>query len=477
FWTDESRRRSARFGIEYIDIPLKVDCSSPIVRNPGMSFNLGFRPIQGETKLATDEYSRFTLHARAGGEQLKHYYYARRFGEYYGLFFPQDYYSQDWPVLQTKYLRIHHDPKTEKYLNSIVLDEIDRFIEKMANHIDLSNDALKLLEKEKLEYFYCDSDNMVKEMTGYLAKGTYDLASDDIISSFFPHYHELTHFLVNLKLRRLHLYSLPLFREGVAVCYGGRWGKAPTTMLTLGAILYRENIVPLDSILTMTGFEKSAGSDLAYPVAGLFTSYIIDEIGTDKYFDLYQQLSGNFERVYALTTDEIQQSIARAAGKDDWNKLRDEFETYVTKWLAESAGMFPGTIEGGKVVFEDSDLSLKRNGDWYTLTAVAPPGTVNKGNLLFGLEPGLSGKGSTLFDNQYRTDVNFEGYRFGIRFDQNEVGIYDYATNQLLVKYIWGMLPSEAYYNEAENKLTFRFNKEVVESKLSSGHDYKKLSE
>ena len=32
-WTKAAIERSSRFGIEYSDIPLKIDCASPLVRN------------------------------------------------------------------------------------------------------------------------------------------------------------------------------------------------------------------------------------------------------------------------------------------------------------------------------------------------------------------------------------------------------------------------------------------------------------
>ena len=472
YWTEESRRRAGRFGIEYIGIPLKVDCASPIVRNPELGMELTPNPIRTETNLQDEEYLRYTFDVLAGTENLTHQFYARRIDQYVWLMFSQDYHCQTWPVKQTKYFDIHYQPEVEKYLNPVVLDEADRFVEKMAGAIGLSEDDLKLLETEKIRYFYCGSDRMVYYITGYLTKGTYDLASDDIISAFFPHFHELTHFLINLKLRHLPLYAVPLFREGAAVLYGGRWGKTPRSMLTLGSYLYKEGVVGLDSILTMSDFEKSAGSDLGYPLSGLFVGYLIDKKGADAFLELYREMSGSFEKVVNLTPADIQSAIAAKIGLAGWEEVVTDFDQYVNTWLGQNCGIYPGGTPKGKEVLKSGNIALTKDGDWLTITATYPSGQAPAGNLMFGLDSALQLDLSSLFDEQYASEIAFNHYRYGIRFDQFEAGVYDYATNHLLAKYIWGMAPSDAYFDEKANRVTLRFNANVVGGILPSPENF-----
>ncbi len=474
YWTANSRHRSSRFGIEYIDIPLKIDCASPIIRNTEEVLSLGFSNLQisGETKLATEDFLRCAYEPLVGTEKVKYYYYTQLIEGYHWLIFSQDYHARGWPTLQTKYFNIRYSAGRKPYLNQIVLDAADNFIEKTGKTLGLSGDDLKLLEKEKIEYIYCDSDVLVKDITDHLVMGTYDLASDDIISAFFPHYHELTHFLVNFKLRRLHLYSLPVFREGVAVLYGGRWGKAPTAMLTLGAYLHQGKVVTLDSILTLTDFDRNAGSDLAYPVAALFAGYLIDKTNMETFLELYREMSGGFEKIYNLTSGEVKAALVARAGVNNWSEVEAGFDGYVKGWLSQKAGVFPGSITGGEVIFQSGGLTLSRNGDWIGLTATFPAGKAASGNLLFGQDPGVELEASTLFDEQYRHQREFENYRFGIRFDQFEVGLYDYATNHLLAKYIYGMSPSEAYYDKDGNRVTLMFKADAFGGALPSAQDH-----
>jgi hypothetical protein len=65
-----------------------------------------------------------------------------------------------------------------------------------------------------------------------------------------------------------------------------------------------------------------------------------------------------------------------------------------------------------------------------------------------------------------------QGYRFAVRFDRNEVGLYDYATSHMLAKYIWGISPSTDYYDEADNIVRFRFSCELVDAKKPHKDDY-----
>lgn len=462
FWTPESLERSNRFGIEYIDVPLKIDCASPIVRNPSLGINLPPNPVHNETVLDTGDYKRYTFEVLAGTETFTHYYFARQIDNYHWLTFPQDYYCRDWPVKQTKYFDIHYQPGVEKYLNPVALEEADRFIEKLAGAIGLSFEDMKRLQEQKIRYFFCESDQMIYYITGYKGKGFYDLPSDDIVSAFFPHFHELTHFMINFKLKQLPLYTVPLFREGAAVQFGGRWGKAPRSMLTLGGYLYKEGVVWLDSILTMSDFEKSAGSDLGYPVAGLFVGYLIEKKGADTFLDLYRDMSGSFEKVNSLTLLAIQSMIAEKIGASDWKEVSDDFNRYVMDWLDQNCGIYPGGTEKGDEILKSGNIVLTKDGDWLTITATYPTGQLPNGNILFGLDSALGVEASSLFDEQYPHDVEFNRYRYGVRFDQFEAGVYDYATNQLLAKYIWGMAPSDAFYDQEANRVTIRFNTGLV---------------
>lgn len=476
-WNEPSLERASRFGIVYTDIPLKNDCNSPVIRDLKL-FRNHLQPVAKRIIALDDQnYQRLLYSSIVEGELVEHNYYMYFDGNYWWLCYPQDYYCRDWPVRESRYLRLHVDPSAERYLNPVSIEAADSFIERIADSLKLSKDQMKMLRDEKIDYFYCGSDSTIEQITGHLVKGVFDLPSNDLISSFFPHYHELIHFLVTLKLQRLPLYAQPLLREGIAVTWGGRWGKTPTSLLDLGGFLYREKIVDLDSMLTMSLFELHSGADIGYPVAGLFCAFLLDRMGRERFFEVYLKLSGDFETVYAQTVPEVKQIFVEAAKTKDWAGFLERFDKFIEKVLDSRLMIRPGTLAKGKVLIEGDNYIVRANKHWLGFEFSFEPGQKTTGNLMFGFDKRLAAVSSILFGEQYGVATNVDGYRFGVRFDRNEVGLYDYATSHLMAKYIWGITPSDDYFDEANNRITLMLHKDLLKNHLPEKNDVKYLAQ
>ncbi len=474
-WTEECRERAGRFGIEYENIPLKIDCYSPVVKDIDLMRDY-LQPPAKKTANMPLGFSSLSYSAIVSGELVEHTYYMRDIDNYFWLTFPQQYYTANWETKETKYFRIRYNSILENNLNEINLAEADKFIENTAVQLGLSNEDIKLIEQKNIEYIYCESDKQVKSITGHLVKGTYDMPSNDIISAFFPHYHEIVHLLVNYKLRKLPFYALPLLREGSAVYFGGRWGKAPKTLATIGEFLITENIVSLDSIITFSDFNKIATSNIAYSVAGLFTGYLIDKIGVDAYLKLYREFSGDLKTLMYLSADEIKQKFADTVKKKNWDDLQKDFRSYLDKLLI-NAQMTPGLTKGNKEIYNADGIIIRDDKGFYTFEISSQSKDTVSGNLVFDYEKALDGKNSSLFGEQYKLTKKFSGYRFGVRYDRNEVGVYDYATNHLIAKYIWSLKPVDSYFDDSEHKLYFKFKKDVLPFELNKKTDFTLLSD
>lgn len=475
-WTEAAQERSSRFDIEYENIPIRIDCSSPVVRYlDRVRFRHLDPPAKSIEQLAGSRFVRLHYQAVVDGELLEHDYYIVSDGGYFWLTYPQDFIAADWLVTETKYLRIHHQPGQGKYLNELILSKADSFVEKTAQLLEIPKKDIEAIAEKKIEYFYCKSDDKVEEITGFHIKGTLDLASNDIISAFFPHYHEIAHLLVNIKLKQLPLYTLPVMREGIAICYAGRWGKTPQTLNDLGGYLLKHEIVALDSILTMEGFRNHAGSDIAYPVAGLLSSYLLDRIGPHKFMQLYRQFSGEFEKVNEFTNDQVYQMLTRATSDDSWELFMERFNKFANETIQSRAVAVPGALDKGELILTRENLIIRKDKDWLSVEFIGLPTGPPTGNLLFGHDQRLEKSASAMFEEQYQGNESFEGYRFGIRFDRNEAGLYDYGTNHLLAKYIWGISPSEDYFDEEHNRLTIRFQTELFEDQFPTEGKFKLL--
>jgi hypothetical protein len=398
--------------------------------------------------LASQDYYRLDFSRLVNNSLVEHSYYMYFDSSYYWLSFSQDFFCRDWPVDSSRYLRINAHPTVGKYLNSAVLYEVDRFIEETAASLNIEASMLDTIADRKIEYFFCESDQRIEQICGHRVKGFLDLPSNDIISSFFPHNHEIVHLLVNIKLRQLPLFTQPLLREGLAVHFGGRWAKAPAALSGLGAFLLREELVSLDSLLTYSGFNSAAGPDIAYPVAGLFSSFLIDRVGVDDFLSLYRQLSGSEAEVEAMTAEEVKAAIG-ATAELEWPALLDEFAAFIDRTLTEDASFLPGSVRQAKLLIEGAGFSISADDDWLVFEFPYDNDMPPIGSFEFGYDARLVGAGSMLFEEQHGRQTPFDGYRFAIQFDGNEAGLYDYATNHLVGKHIQSLTPSPEYLDGA----------------------------
>ena len=466
FWNRAAQDRSTKFGIEYENVPLKIDCTSPVVNNLNVMKDYLQPPVKRVEDLFNGKYQKLIFSAIVKGENIEHNYFAQYDGKYFWLTYPQDIYSVGWSVKESEYFRVHIHPDVEKYLTGLMFEEADRFVERMGDSLGLTIYDMRHLQSTKIDFYYCASDEIVAQMTGQRTRGIYDKASSDIISSFFPHHHEVVHLLVDYRLRNLPLFAHPLFEEGLAVHYGGRWGKSTESLMPLGIYLYNEGLVSLDSLVSYNSFKNNAEADIAYPLAALFNRFILEKIDKEKYFALYRKLSGSYQELSSLPADSVKQRISRALSFGDWDQLVSAFNEFLKTYKANEYVIMPGNSGKGKELISDKGFVVKNNGEWLEFEFDA--GTETKGNLLFGQIDSSRAAISAMFIEQYRNEIPFEGYRYGVRFDANEAGLYDYATNTLLAKYIAGVDPSEAYINPDSHKVLFRVRKNLTNGVLPS---------
>jgi hypothetical protein len=186
-------------------------------------------------------------------------------------------------------------------------------------------------------------------------------------------------------------------------------------------------------------------------------------MGMPKFLDLYLRLSGKFSEVNSLSIGDIQTTFAEAAGRTSWDDLKTDFANYLKRHQEKKVVALPGLGKQGKKIIDDTRFTVFDNGEWLAFEFAAAPGdSLCQGNLIFGPIESLKGHVSSLFESQYRDGTLIDGYRYGVRYDQNEAGLYDYVTNQLVAKYIWGITPSDDYFNTEQKKIAVRFRKSLL---------------
>jgi len=151
---------------------------------------------------------------------------------------------------------------------------------------------------------------------------------------------------------------------------------------------------------------------------------------SDEFWKLYLDMSGDFNTVYEMSRLHIKDRLSVALGVTDWPSVLAAFESYILEAIADRVPLLPGSVAEGSTLANSDGYRIVSNDDWLGFEFTRPAGTEVTGNLLFARDERLVAGGSELHQKQYQGGVAFGGYRFGIRYDQHEVGLYDYATDQ-----------------------------------------------
>lgn len=212
------------------------------------------------------------------------------------------YFSRKWLSKESKYFRFSIEEP--KYFNDYCIERLNDFVNMIADTLGFTITEKRVLEKQKIGYIFCADENGVEKITGFKAKGMAMLGSDEVVTSYQTHFHEVAHILINYKLKTLGLYTLPFFMEGFAVAVGGRGGMAPRVVTDLGYYLEKSGILTYDSILTNDGFYNNDAS-MSYAVAGLYNAFMLSELGGEKYLELYKKANGNIEFIKNISLNSL----------------------------------------------------------------------------------------------------------------------------------------------------------------------------
>lgn len=469
-WQSSSLARATRLGIEYDNIHIKPDCGSPAVYDLARMNGLFNHGLQSSAVIDSGVI-RWKFSARIGSQKTEHFYYVARVQDFSWLITSQDYYAREWPIEESRYFRFHINPDRATHFNSIAAESLDEFVENVAEKISISSERLNLLSEMKIDYYLCDGEDEVERFSGKRESGVYEPASDAIISYIIPHYHEVAHLLINFRLQRLPLFTIPLIQKGLATYLGGRWQRSPGIVFDFGKYILKYNVVEIDSILTFNDFAHPEGGDIIIPVSACLIEYLYTVLGEEKFFQLYIALSGDLEFVTAISSDEVKAKITESFGQG-WPELKNDFVQFVNSSGPHHGLLRPGDIETDKIIINENGLKISTSDKWLKIEYQTSKGVTPDINILFDRVTPMENKTSMLFNEQYRDKEKYDGYRYGIRLDRNEIGLYDYATNRIKAKFIEDAGARTDYYDSTLNKVTAYFDIDLVEGSLPEKEDY-----
>ena len=433
-WCPEYLADSKRLGITYLDQPCAWDlASAPVLARADL--RAGRVGTEVDVVRRTDERAEVVVQLRAGDQTLSSRYGLTRDGDTWQLTNPIWLAGRSWPEYTTDYCRLF--VQHAGLLNDVALNELDRFVVETAAQLGVGEDRLADLHRIKVPYYLAD-EATVAELTGYPTKGMADLAGGAVISSHFPHFHELAHLLVNWSVGEVPLYTLPWLQEGVACRLGGRWGRSPEVILYMGWVNLDMQMVTTADILTWSGFRQApTGPNATYGVSALLCELVIGEAGWPALLDLYRKLSGGLEVVAGWTERRVADAVGCACGWTDPTTvpaLTDSVLRHSRCW--RRCGIVPGPPA------DAPPAELITEADGVRIRRVGPALEVSVGGdtwpivLLFddrsGTPRGRTAPGvSTLFQ-EHLPDADWQGERWGLVCRPRNVGFYDWGTNRLL---------------------------------------------
>ena len=435
---------SRRLGIEYTGVDNKCLISDDIDSSLREEINSKKLSFTYKLEKLNDDYSKlfFSIPSR---KFAKEYYFKDSY-----LISPPYYFAGNWKKEESKFFIFHISAPS--LFNQYAERRLDNFVDKICKVLGLSDDQVKKLEENKIHYYLCRDGNEIKKLTGYDARGLYYLPYDYIITTFNCHYHEILHLLMNYKLGKIPLYTLPLLQEGFAVAFGGRGGKEPDVILEMGAFLANNNFLGYNSILNKKDFNQYDAT-MTYPLAGLYNKFLIKALGINKYITLYKKYSGNKSNIEKLKIDPVDLPSA------------EKWEYYLKNYLNNNSIKIeiPVTHEFKEIEKRKNNFIVSEDSEYYLFQI--------RDTLFLSPSQKLNNYQSKLFHEIFPENL-YQSEKYAIIADSNEVSVYNFYSNNLVAKYVRSFTPSNEKVKLNNNFYQFAIKKEIFEKSLA-GVQYK----
>lgn len=343
------------------------------------------------------------------------------------------YRTREWAKLESKYFRFVISDTT--LFHPANIESLEKFLVQTAAQLGLTENDLAVLADNKIEYVFCRNAEEVRTLTGYGARGMYLLSHDIIVSIYGSHLHELAHLLINFKLRKLHLYTHPLFLEGFAVALGGRGGKSTAVVGQLGQFLFREGWLAWPDLLVVNG-GAPLNASLAYPGYGFYNQFLIKTWGMAAYLKSYADHGGEASSV----------PVNRVAA----DRLPSE-----AIWARYVEGRaHTGAVHFEKFAVPDVEVPVL----FQSLAGGRQYGFRLKETTLALSGPAATGYKSFVLA-EFAQDLVYAGERYLIRVSTEEIGIYDLYLNTLIAHYAMAFSADQREVPQADGFYTFRVDR------------------
>lgn len=432
FVLPEEFETANRFGITYKGVENKF-----FIANEFPKIDTGLK-VEYKTELIEDDYSLLTI-SIPSKKILKEYYLKDS-----SIVSKSYFYSRNWQTKESDHFKFYISDKT--LFNDYSINQLELFISRMIKVLKFSEEQINKIKQKKIYYFLCKDETEIQRVTGFITRGMYILAQDYIVSTYNTHYHELEHFLINFKLKELPLYTNPFLQEGLAVALGGRGGLNANTILETGVFIVKSGFADYTRLLNRREFLNTDAS-ISYPVSGLYTDFLIKEIGTERFVELYKKYSASSDLIKIETIDEKDLPT-----QDRWNLFIDSL---LNKNPIQNAGNFYENNFYPIIVKEN--FEIYKNDEEYLFKI--------KDTLLIKSSKNISEYKSKLLAEHF-PDKLYLSEKYLITANLNEISVYNLYSNNLIGKYIASFSIPPKLVTIQNNFYVFSVRKDLFDEEL-----------
>jgi len=429
---------SSRLGIEYegvdnkflISYDIEDSIKNSIKRNE-LDYAIDIVNLEGN-------YSKIVLSVQELDYQKQFYFKGQKYIS------PISYYTRNWKRLESKHFRFLISDTT--LFNSYCINNLEDYLLKIDDLLNFGDRRLKELEAHKIYYLLCKDEEEIELLTGFHTRGMYNVAYDFIITTFNSHYHELLHLLINFKLQSLPLYTHPFFQEGFAVAYGGRGGKEPDAILSLGLFLYNSKMLDYSSLLSGRDFYQ-VNVSLTYPLSGLYHKFLVEQIGIEKYLELYQKYSGTPDEVEKMRID-----VNELPDRATWHEFIDDYSQ-------KKAIDFHNSDTQTQLIYDGASARISEDVQNYYFNL--------RDTLLIGADANYKGYHSKKFHEVFK-NRKYQGEKYLIVANANEISIYNLFTNNLIANYVSSFSDTHSPVPSEDGLYCFSVRRHIFDAELKS---------
>lgn len=431
----EAQAFSHRLGISYqTDIPkflisyLPTDELRLKALNKDINYVLSYKALE-------ENYGSLTLQFDdPQHSQFTYYFYTDSYVS------PITYFTRNWKVIESKYFQFRVENPTQ--LNEYSIAALDAFVDSCGAILTLSNENMALLAREKILYVLTESEQSIKNITGYASRGQYNLPYDAVISTYNAHFHEVAHLLINFKIRMPKLYTHPFLQEGIAVALGGRGGLSPEPLFTFSDFALQSGFLEVGDLLSLSGFAQIPPG-MSYPIAGFVVQNFIEEHGFDTFIRLYKQYSAQkFDDIPSIENEDFEIEVLNSAPYKSLNLLDEDFEFTSLSKLA--------TL-GNNSIYEDAEA-------YYFIVADT---LLIESDLHLSNSNYLSSKFEEVFPDQ-----EYHQQQYLLIVNDAEIAIYDLFTNTLLTNFVAGFQINPTPLRSEDTYIKFSIDKKVLKQQI-----------